>query len=153
MPRWLTKTLATGLGSGLSPIVPGSTGTVPAWLIAYFLLGRQPWYAMVIAAVVMTFLSVWLASEGEKIYGHDAKPIVVDEWAGMFVTLILVPFGFWNYVIGFVTFRLLDAIKIPPAAQAENFPRGWGITADDIVAGIQACLVTHGVVYLLGKVL
>lgn len=135
----------TSYGKGL---YPGSRGTIPAWLIGYFLIrGDQLWlYA---AAVLFTILSVSLAFKAEKIWGHDSKKIVMDEWAGMMVTLILVPFSLVNYAIAFVVFRLADAVKIWPANAAERLPGGWGVTADDIIAGIQACLITHLIVYII----
>lgn len=149
MPTWLTKLLATGLYTGYSPIVAGTVGTIPAWLIAYFFLGQNQ-VVLAVASVVMYFVSVWVASYAEDVFGHDAKKIVIDEWAGMFITVILVPHTLTAYGIAFVAFRLLDAIKIPPAAQAEKLPRGWGCTSDDAVAAIQANLVTQLALVIFG---
>jgi len=143
------KLIASGFYSGYSPIVPGTTGTVPAWLLAYFILGHIPGI-MPIAAIVMLALSVFFSGKAEPILGHDAKKIVIDEWAGMFVTLILVPFSLFNYILAFLAFRALDAIKFFPANSAEKLPRGWGVTADDFVAGIQANLLTHLTIYVIG---
>ncbi|PKK83106.1 MAG: phosphatidylglycerophosphatase A [candidate division Zixibacteria bacterium HGW-Zixibacteria-1] len=145
---FLIKFFASGFYSSYSKIVPGTTGTIPAWLIAYFLVGDNS-HAVIIGAVALTVISVWLASLAEPIYGHDAKKIVIDEWAGMFITLILVPFSLLNYIIAFVAFRGFDAVKIWPANVAEKLPRGWGVTADDVVAGIQANLSTHLIVYII----
>lgn len=105
--------------------------------------------AMIIAAAVFTALSIYLASAAENIFGHDSKKIVIDEWAGMMIALIFVPYSLLNYTIAFVAFRLLDAIKIPPASTAERLPSGWGVTADDIVAGIQANILTQLIVYVI----
>lgn len=143
----IIKLAASGFYSGYSSIVPGTTGTIPAWLIAYFLIGNHL-MILIAAAVVFTILSVYLAGLAEPILGHDSKKIVIDEWAGMMITLILVPYSLLNYIIAFGAFRLLDAIKIFPARQAESLPRGWGVTADDVVAGIQANLLTQGIIYI-----
>jgi len=145
------KFLATGFYSGCSPTVPGTTGTIPAWLIAYFLIGDNI-HALGIAAIVMTILSIIIASAAEPVLGHDAKKIVVDEWAGMFISLLFVPFGLTNYIIAFVAFRGFDAIKIYPANAAEKLPKGWGVTADDVVAGIQANIATQIVIYILSLI-
>lgn len=145
----LIKLLATGFYAGCSPIIPGTTGTIPAWLIAYFFIGDNT-LALGIAALVMTILSVIIASAAENLLGHDAKKIVVDEWAGMFIALLFVPFSLVNYVIAFVAFRGFDAIKIFPADMAEKLPRGWGVTADDVVAGVQANILTQMAVYIFG---
>jgi len=150
MKRGFIKFIASGLYTGYSPIVPGTTGTVPAWLLAYFVV-KDDLALILPVTVAMIILSVWSATEAEKIFGHDAKKIVTDEWAGMFITLLFVPYSLTNYLIGFVAFRAFDVIKIPPAAQAERLPRGWGVTMDDVVAGVQACIVTHIAVYIMSR--
>jgi phosphatidylglycerophosphatase A len=103
---------------------------------------------MPIAAVIMTIISVWLAGVAERVYGHDAKKIVVDEWAGMFIAVAFVPYSLPNYIMAFIFFRGFDWFKIYPANVAERLPRGWGVTADDVVAGIQANLLTHLAIYI-----
>ena len=148
MKDFIVKLVATGLFSGYGRPFSGTWGTIPAWLIAYFLIKDNP--LIMGGVIVITFiLSVWSATEAEKLFGHDAKKIVIDEWAGMFVTLILVPYSLTNYVIAFIAFRAFDVVKIPPAAQFERLPRGWGVTMDDIFAGIYANIFTQGVIYLI----
>ena len=146
MKNWLTKCFATGLFTGYSPTVPGTVGTLPAWLIAWFIIGDNQ-SLLIAGTVVMTMASVWLATLAEPLFGHDAKKIVIDEWAGMFVSLLLIPYQWEYYLLAFAAFRVFDVLKIPPAAQAERLPRGWGVTADDIVAGIQANLVTQAAIW------
>ncbi|SYZ74460.1 Phosphatidylglycerophosphatase A [Candidatus Zixiibacteriota bacterium] len=146
----LIKFFASGLYSGYSPFIPGTTGTIPAWLLAYFWLGHSQ-TTLWIGAIVLTAASVVLASLAEPLLGHDSKKIVIDEWAGMAIAVLLVPLSLVNYIIAFVAFRGFDAVKIFPAGRAENLPRGWGVTADDVVAGIQANILTQLIVYLLGR--
>jgi phosphatidylglycerophosphatase A len=145
------KFIASGFYSGYSSFIPGTTGTLPSWLIAWFLIrGDQTILGM--ATVVMTVLSVIIAGAAESVMGHDSKKIVVDEWAGMFISLLFIPYSITNYVIAFVAFRGFDAIKIYPANAAEKLPRGWGVTADDVVAGIQANLFTWVIIYILSLI-
>jgi phosphatidylglycerophosphatase A len=147
----IVKFLASGFYSSYGRLpYPGSRGTIPIWLIAFFIVGGNQ-AAIAILAILLTCFSVFLSGRAETIWGHDAKKIVIDEWAGMMVTLILVPYTLLNYVIAFIIFRLTDAIKIFPARTAEKLPRGWGVTADDIVAGIQSCLLTHLVIYIINQ--
>jgi phosphatidylglycerophosphatase A len=143
----IIKFLASGLYSGYSPIWPGTTGTIPAWLIAYFLIGNRTDILLMVTAV-MIIASVYLAGKAEIYFGHDAKKIVIDEWAGMMISVILVPFSLLNYIIAFGAFRAFDAVKIYPANLAEKLPRGWGVTADDIVAGVQANLLTQLIIFV-----
>ncbi|MCH9032252.1 MAG: phosphatidylglycerophosphatase A [candidate division Zixibacteria bacterium] len=134
--------LATGAYSGYSPIVSGTVGSIPPWLIAYFAL-RGDTLALAITAVITTIISVWAAGEAEIIFGHDSKKIVSDEWAGMFIALLFLPYSLVAYLISFFAFRFLDVVKIWPARALEKLPRGWGVTMDDVAAGVQANIATH----------
>ena len=148
MKKKFVTLVATGAWSGLIPWVPGTFGTIPAWLIAYFLIEGSI-VGMIVAAIISLFISVWAAGEAETFFGHDARKIVIDEWAGMFVALIFVPFSLTNYLIAFVAFRFFDVVKLPPASQWEKLPRGWGVTMDDIAAGVHANIVTQVIALVL----
>lgn len=143
----IVKLIATGLYSGYAPLTSGTFGTIPAVLITWFLIGNNLPLAIG-AAVVTLVVSIWAAGEAEKLFGHDSKRIVIDEWAGWFVTALLVPVTWPNMLIAFVAFRFFDVVKIWPARKLESLPGGWGVTCDDIAAGLQACLATHLVIWL-----
>ncbi|HKK20104.1 MAG TPA: phosphatidylglycerophosphatase A [candidate division Zixibacteria bacterium] len=150
MRDFITKLIATGLFSGCGKPFPGTWGTIPAWLIAFFFI-KDNLPVMGVVTVVTIIISIWSATEAEKLFGHDAKKIVIDEWAGMFITLLLVPYSLTAYAIGFVAFRAFDVVKVPPAAQLEGLPKGWGVTMDDVMAGIYANIATQLIVrFLLG---
>ena len=146
MPRWLTRLLATGLYTGLSPTIPGTVGTIPAWILIWFLLPANA-IVQVTVLIVITGLSVWLATEAEEFLGHDSKKIVIDEWAGMMVSVLFLPHTHAAFGLAFVAFRFFDVVKIWPAAQAEKLPTGWGVTMDDVAAGIHANIAVQ--IYLL----
>jgi len=148
--RELVRLIATGFYTGYAPIVSGTFGTIPAWLIAWFVLGRRP--AALIAATIITFaVSVWSASKAESMLGHDSKRIVIDEWAGMFVSLLFLPYRLDVYIAAFIFFRFYDVIKPYPAGRSESFPRGWGVTMDDIFAGVYANLTGWLCILALGR--
>lgn len=142
---------ASGFYTGYSPLIPGTTGSIPPWIIGYFLIGNNQ-TALWIAAGAAVVLSVYLSTIAEPIMGHDSKKIVIDEWAGMFISFLLLPFTFSNYLIAFLAFRAMDSVKFFPANEAEKLPKGWGVTADDIVAGIQANLLTRLIIFLFAMV-
>ena len=150
MKDQLVKFVATGVYSGYSPLVPGTVGSVPAWLIAFFIIrGYTP---ILLAVTIVTFcVSVWSAGKAEQTLGHDAKRIVIDEWAGMFLALLFVPFSLVNYVIAFLAFRAFDVIKLPPAVRRERLSGGWGVTMDDVIAGIQASVTTQVVLFVVAR--
>ncbi|MEA1980478.1 MAG: phosphatidylglycerophosphatase A [candidate division Zixibacteria bacterium] len=148
MKNNLIKIIATGLYSGYGRPFPGTWGTLPALFIAlFFIQGNQ--VTAVTLAIITLFLSIWAAGKAELIFGHDAKVIVIDEWAGMFVSILFIPYTITNYIIAFILFRLFDVIKLFPARQAEKLPGGWGITMDDIAAGIQTNIAVHLILILM----
>jgi phosphatidylglycerophosphatase A len=134
--------IATGMWSGLLRPFSGTWGTIPAWAIAFFLTGNNP-QVHIVMTIALTLISVWSAGQAEEWLGQDAKSIVVDEWAGMFVTVLFVPVTLVNYLIAFVAFRFFDVVKLWPASQFERLPGGWGVTMDDIAAGVHACIIVH----------
>jgi phosphatidylglycerophosphatase A len=135
---------ATLFGAGRSPYVPGTVGTLvamPAAILAQRLL--QPWWFLA-AAVGLAILAVWAADVAAiEMARHDPGPVVIDEAAGLFVTLLFQAPGTRTapfYVLAFVLFRAMDIVKPPPARSAERLPGGWGIVTDDLVAGVYANL-------------
>jgi len=138
----LATWLATGFGSGYSPIAPGTAGTVVGllmfWPAAYLAFPYQ-----LAATVVLFLVGVQAATIVERESGlKDPGIVVVDEIVGIWVTMLHVPWT-WPYVLGgFLLFRIFDVVKPFPARTAESrLPRGWGIVCDDVVAGIYANLV------------
>ena len=148
--RHLILACATGLYTGYFPVYAGTFGTLPAWLIAWFLIGGDITILLPVA-VGSILLSFWVAGAAERLVGHDSKKIVIDEWAGMFVALLWLPLRIGPYLLALVLFRLFDATKPFPANRAEKLPGGIGVTMDDVVAGIQANLATHLILFALTK--
>jgi len=146
MKTKVIRFLATGFYTGELRPFPGTWGTLPGLILAIFVFD-VPVHFQVVITLAVCAISVHLASEAEKFLGHDAKPIVIDEIAGMLVTLVFVPRVWYLYGLGFLLFRVMDVVKIPQARQFERLPSGWGITADDIMAGIYANLALQAVIY------
>ena len=147
-------TLALGFGCGLSPIAPGTVGTLWAWL-AFLLL--QPRLSEVQWAVllVMSLLVGWWACTvaARQLAVADPGAIVLDEVLAFWLVLWLVmPTGFWGQLAAFALFRFFDAAKPGPVAWADALfkgrrgqPVGWaqgfGIIFDDLVAALCTLLV------------
>lgn len=95
------------------------------------------------APVVGIALSVWVSGRAETaLQTHDDPRIVIDEWVGAWLAV----WGLeqridWTFVAAFVLFRVFDVVKGPIGKQLQRLPGGWGITADDIYAGIAANIV------------
>lgn len=133
--------LATGLGSGYSPIAPGTAGA--ALGLALFLpLGGRPALHQVVAILALFLLGVPAAGRVARRVGlHDPGIVVVDEVMGIWASLALLPFTPATALAGFLLFRLLDILKPYPARDLEALPGGWGIMADDLMAGVYANLL------------
>lgn len=94
-------------------------------------------------AAVLAFIGVWAANRVAAFSGiKDPQFVVIDETSGQFLALFLAlaPVN-WKYLLlSFILFRVFDIWKPFPVRQAESLPAGWGIMADDWVAGIYAAL-------------
>jgi phosphatidylglycerophosphatase A len=94
-----------------------------------------------LAIVVVVAAGIWSASIAERHFGRtDPGEVVIDEVAGMLVTLFLNPVGWVGAVVGFLLFRAGDIVKPFPARRLERLHGGFGIMADDVMAGIYANL-------------
>jgi phosphatidylglycerophosphatase A len=130
---------ATGLGSGLSPLAPGTAGTLVGVLV-YAVFSRFQWPVYLLSVAALSLFAVYVSQEAERIYREkDPSRIVIDEIAGFQVTMFLVAPTAWHIVIGFILFRVYDIIKPFPIRLCERrIPGGYGVVVDDIVAGVYA---------------
>ena len=100
---------------------------------------RTGWAIAIIIAIIGVLVSSHVARFADK---KDPQIVVIDEVSGQFITylLALAPLN-WKYLLlGFILFRGFDVWKPFPARQAEALPGGWGIMADDWMAGIYAAI-------------
>jgi phosphatidylglycerophosphatase A len=141
--------LASGFGSGYSPVAPGTAGSLLAVIIWW--LAPQVWWLRASLLVISLILGIWSATEAEKKWGHDNGRIVIDEVAGMWITLLFLPKVFLVYLIAFLLFRAMDIIKPLGARQIQNLKGGWGVVADDVLAGIYANILGQITVMIFWK--
>jgi len=135
---------------GFFPVAPGTAGSLAALaLFAFIRWVGVP--AFELSAIVAVFaIGVWGASGTEAALGRkDPGPVVIDEVLGMLITLALLPLSIAGVFLGFLIFRVLDVIKPFPAAQFERLHGGFGIMADDAMAGIYAHLALRACVWLV----
>lgn len=131
--------MATGCYAGYTPVAPGTFGTLLAIPLCY-LLSRLGLVHGILFLGLFTGFAVWMSGEAEKVFKKkDSSLIVIDEIAGLLVTLFLIPWNVKSVVIGFFLFRLMDIAKPFPIRRLETkLPGGWGVVGDDILAGIYA---------------
>jgi len=138
--RIFVLALATGGGSGYSPVASGTVGSAVGLALWLALSRLSPTsYALACAGVIA--VGIWAAGRAEQLFGsHDDGRITIDEVAGMLVSLAWLPVRPEVAGVGFLLFRLFDIWKPFPARQAERLSGGLGVMADDLVAGAYANL-------------
>ena len=128
---------------GYLPFAPGTWASLLGCALLYVLPGILNNPVLVIALAVAAVLCINRMDLPEKDPGY----IVVDELAGMCVTMLGQGTGFPSLLKGFILFRIFDILKPFPIRRTEGLPKGYGIVADDIVAGIYA----NAALLLLGR--
>ena len=136
------KLVATAGGIGY---IGKGGGTVAAlvcciiWLIIP--AGRHSGYRQVFFTIVICLAGLWSSNNVDSIWGKDSNKVVIDEVAGMMITLALIPVTIPNVVAGLILFRFFDIVKPLFIRRLEQLPKGWGVMADDVLAGLYAHLI------------
>jgi len=132
--------LATVFGAGYAPVAPGTVASALTVLVLWIVPFSHPW--LVVFLVAVTVAGTWAAHRAERAIGtKDPGAIVIDEVAGM--TLSVAPFVLTPAVlaVGFVLFRVFDVTKPFPARASQRIIGGIGVMVDDLIAGLYALLV------------
>ena len=133
-----SNALATGFGSGYSPFAPGTAGSLVG-LALFWPLQRLDLGLQLIVVIAVFVLGVAVAGDVARRLGReDPGIVVVDEVVGMWISLLAIPLSPGVALAGFLLFRVMDVVKPFPARRLEDLPAGWGIMADDVMAGIYA---------------
>ena len=102
---------------------------------------------LVVVTSLVTALGVWSASMVEPYWGKDSSKVVIDEAAGMMISLLFIPVTVANVLIALVLFRFFDIAKPLFIRRMEALPGGWGVMADDVLAGIYSNIVLQLLIY------
>ncbi len=141
--------MSTGFGLGNSPAVPGTVGCILGVPIAW---AANTWLGIpgqVILAVVLSLIAIPICDAGEKAVGKkDPHCVVADEYLTFSISLIGLPFMPWLVVFAFVSNRVFDILKLPPARKLQELPGGLGIVIDDVFAALYSLVANH-IVYAL----
>lgn len=149
--NFVIKAIATGFGTGLSPVAPGSVGTLLGIPIYLALAGCHR-LVFLSGIVLISAVAVYVSGAFETASGQkDPGRIVIDEIAGFQVALFLVAPTLLHVVAGYVLFRFFDIVKPYPAKLCETkLPGGYAVVMDDIIAGIYANIVLQIAILLWG---
>jgi phosphatidylglycerophosphatase A len=143
----LAVPLATWFGCGYFPWGPGTAGSLTALAIAvalHSLLDAERWTFL--ALVLLLLLpGIWAATQTAQLVAQkDPGMVVVDEVLGQWVTLLGATALNWrSFLAAFILFRIFDIWKPWPVRNFEKLPKGTGIVADDLAAGIYGALILY----------
>jgi len=143
----LYKMIASIFYVGYLPVAPGTLGSLAALALYYFINHN----AVIMAAVILIVIIFGFITAGrvEKIFQEkDPDEIVIDEFAGMLISLYGIPPTMGYIVAGFLLFRFFDIVKPKPISGLEKLNGSLGIMSDDIIAGVYANIILQ-VVYLI----
>ena len=136
------KLISTSLGIGY---IGKGAGTVAAaaccicWYLAW--AGGYQLIPPLLITLLIIVIGIWSGNVVETIWGKDHNRVVIDEVAGMCISLLFLPVT-WQYVLAaLVLFRFFDIAKPLFIRRLEALPGGWGVMFDDILAGIYANLL------------
>lgn len=143
------KLISTGLGIGY---IGRGAGTAAAAVTCFF------WYLFQFGSIndsflipslitlAITIVGILSSSKMEMEWGKDHNRVVIDEIAGMCITLLFVPRSITYIFVGFLLFRFFDIVKPMYIRRLESLKGGWGVMGDDVLAGIYSNIVLQIVI-------
>jgi phosphatidylglycerophosphatase A len=129
---------SSGFFTGYFPVASGTFGSAAALLFFLIPSFSNP-YILSASIVLSLIIGIVTSSPMIKRYGNDPSVIVLDEFAGMWITMLICGFyaaGYIPFIVGFLMFRLFDIAKVFPASYFDKMKNGFGIMMDDVIAGI-----------------
>ncbi|MEN0056271.1 MAG: phosphatidylglycerophosphatase A [Mucilaginibacter sp.] len=105
------------------------------WLLWQSPTLQNPWYLFVIT-VVVTLLGVYVSNKVEPDWGEDSSRVVIDEVAGMLISVLFIPPNLYFLLAGLVLFRFFDILKPLGIRKMEDMGGGTGVMMDDVLAGV-----------------
>ena len=145
--------IALGFGAGLSPLAPGTAGSLAA-LLPWLLLRELAWPYYLLALLLAFGLGVWACGWLVRtLRVDDPSAAVFDEFVGQWLALLPLQWlvgGWWWILCGFILFRIFDVWKPWPVSWADaRVEGGLGVMLDDVIAGVYAALLLGAMRWLL----
>jgi phosphatidylglycerophosphatase A len=127
--------IGTFFYAGFFPFAPATFASL-VFVLAYTLVPGGKLLAHPLIALATVLVAVPVATRLERLHGADAGCIVIDEVVGMQISLTLSEPGAWGAWAAFLLFRFYDIVKPFPAGRSQRLPGGYGVVADDAIAGV-----------------
>jgi len=144
--------VATWFGCGLMHPAPGTWGTLGALPVGLLLMVFGGIPALILGLIIVIPVGLWATGKFEQMSGdHDSGMIVIDEVAGLWLTLLAARMEPLSIVLAFALFRLFDIVKPWPVSYFDRMEGAKGVMLDDIAAGVYAALCLIGIDYALAR--
>jgi len=135
--------LSIGLGLGCVPFIPGTAGALGGVILS-LLISRLSTIKQLVVIALLILVAIPISEHGERFFASkDASVIVADELLTFPLATIGLPVYQHPVMLAgiFMTNRIVDWTKPPPAKAAESIPGGMGIVLDDVVASLWTLLI------------
>lgn len=151
-PEKIILISATWFGAGLIPFAPGTWGSLAALPFAAAAYSSGLIISCLSLLIIFLF-SIPVSGMASGIMNREDPPyIVIDEAAGIFVTLFLIPVSWAGFAAGFILFRIFDIIKpFPVGLIDKKIKGGAGVVLDDIMAGVYANLGLRIILFVIAR--
>jgi phosphatidylglycerophosphatase A len=137
------RLLGSGFYTGYIPFASGTFGSAAGLILYWLIPPMSDWRILLPAALVTCVYGFYAGTLFEKEYGKDPAECTIDEVAGMWIALLLLPKTIAVALVTFFLWRIIDIIKPSPAREAEALPGGYGIMMDDIIGGLYTCIAMN----------
>ncbi len=145
----LSKLIGTFFGIGYFPVAPGTAATAVGVGLAFIFAPSPSWYGCILLfSVVLGIMAAGFIETSLK--EKDPGIVVIDEVAGILLSLAFLPLTPAVMIGGFFLFRAFDMFKIYPINKLEGLPGGWGIMLDDLMAGFYTNIILQIAVRMAG---
>lgn len=147
------KWVGTVGGTGYLPVAPGTWGTAAGILFLlpfYGWPGKQMLLGLIIATILSSIIGAKAAHDLSSEWGEDPKPFVLDEVAGLWLSMAGHAINAPNLILAFFLFRFFDIFKPLGIRKLENISKGWGVMLDDLAAGLCSNIALWAIGYFLG---
>ena len=153
------EVLSTGLYTGLVPFAPALSQLSQVFFSGMRSIFFAPLWVTIVTfllIITVTIVGAWTSDIMENYWGPDPRAVVIDEYVGCWIPLLVAPCATassdWTWLmalLGFGLFRLIDIFKpLGCRAVEKKFPGGWGVMLDDVLAGFYALIIVLLVKYV-----
>lgn len=150
LPHKLAAWMATGLGVGYLRPGPGTWGSVLALPLAWVLVLYPVWHMLLCVLLFFAAIAVSQMFINQHPQDQDPSVVVIDEVLGMLIAVVWIPQQLVWFMAAFIIFRFLDILKPFPVSWFDKNGRGgFGIVADDVVAGVITNMILQGMLWYL----